>query len=377
MKAYFDNSATTRPCPEAIDAITRTLAENWGNPSSLHYLGTAAGKVLTDARQSIASRLSCDRDEIFFTSGGTESNNLALTGAAYKMKRYGKRIVSTAIEHPSVDETLNRLSSEGFEVIKLGVDSFGRIDENELFEAVTPDTILVSVMLVNNEIGTVMPVASARKAVLRARSQALIHCDAVQAFGKMPVKPSALGVDLMSVSSHKIHGPKGTGALYIRKGVRLQPLLSGGEQEKKIRPGTEAMPAIAGFAAAADALPDINTELSSVTALRDYMVSVFKKEGGIKINSPEDALPFITNISVIGIKSEPMLNFLSSEGICVSSGSACSKGKKSRVLTEIGLDRDALESPLRISFSRYTTKEEIDFLCEKISEGKEKIRHIK
>ncbi|MBO5409699.1 MAG: cysteine desulfurase, partial [Clostridia bacterium] len=310
-------------------------------------------------------------------SGGTESNNLAVRGAAYQLRRMGKRIVSTSVEHPSVDETLSQLEAEGFEVIKLKVDSYGRINEKDLYAAVNANTILVTMMLVNNEVGTVMPVEAAKRAVLMARSPALIHCDAVQAFGKMPIKPAAMGVDLMTVSSHKIHGPKGVGALYIRKGVKIKPMTFGGAQEMKIRPGTEAMPAIAGFAAAANALPDPGKELEHIAALRGYMVEKLVALGDVVLNSPPDALPYVTNVSVLGIKSEPMLNFLSERGISVSSGSACSKGKKSHVLTQMNLDRRRLDSPLRISFSRYTTMQEIDALVAGIADAKKVIRAVK
>ena len=377
MNAYFDNSATTAPCCEAVKAVSDAMTRCWGNPSSLHFQGNLAKELLDNSREAIAARLSCKPEEIFFTSGGTESNNLAVRGAAYQMRRMGRRIVSTSIEHPSIDETLNKLEAEGFEVIKLKVDSFGRINEKELFAAVNSNTILITMMLVNNEVGTVMPIQAAKRAAMAARSPALIHCDAVQAFGKMPIKPSALGVDLMTVSSHKIHGPKGVGALYVRKGVKIKPVTFGGEQEQKLRPGTEAMPAIAGFAAAARALPDPQKELERISMLRDYMVSRLGELDGIVINSPPDALPFVTNISVLGIKSEPMLNFLSERGICVSSGSACSKGKKSHVLLQMGLDKKRLDSPLRISFSRFTTVQEIDALVLGISEGKKVIRAVK
>lgn len=377
MEAYFDNSATTAPCIEAINAVTEALTDCWGNPSSLHRTGNRAKELLDFSRESIAKRLSCDSSEIFFTSGGTESNNLAVMGAAYQMRRYGKRIVSTSVEHPSIDETLNKLEAEGFEIIKLRVDNFGRINERDLYSAVNANTILVTMMLVNNEVGTIMPVEAARRAVTAVHSHALIHCDAVQAFGKMPVKPATLGVDLMTISSHKIHGPKGVGALYIRKGVKIKPRTFGGSQEQKIRPGTEAMPAIAGFGAAARALPDPKKELEHISMLRDYMVSRLTEIDDVVINSPPDALPFVTNISVIGIKSEPMLNFLSERGICVSSGSACSKGKKSHVLTQMNLDRRRLDGPLRISFSRYTTVSEIDALVQGISDAKKVIRAVK
>lgn len=377
MNAYFDNSATTAPCCEAVNAVSDAMTRCWGNPSSLHSVGNRAMDLLESSRKSIAQKLSCNPEEIYFTSGGTESNNLAIMGAAYQMRRMGRRIVSTSIEHSSVDDTLSRLEAEGFEVIKLKVDNYGRINEKELFAAVNSNTILITMMLVNNEVGTIMPVQSAKRAAMMARSPALIHCDAVQAFGKMTVKPASLGVDLMTVSSHKIHGPKGVGALYIRKGVKIKPRTFGGEQEKKIRPGTEAMPAIAGFAAAADALHDPQRELEHITMLRDYMVSKLSEIPDVVINSPSDALPYVTNISVLGIKSEPMLNFLSERGIYVSSGSACSKGKKSHVLIQMGLDRRRLDSPIRISFSRYTTIQEIDALILGIAEGKKVIRAIK
>lgn len=377
MNAYFDNSATTAPCCEAVKAVSDAMTRCWGNPSSLHFQGNLAKELLDNSREAIAARLSCKPEEIFFTSGGTESNNLAVRGAAYQMRRMGRRIVSTSIEHPSIDETLNKLEAEGFEVIKLKVDSFGRINEKELFAAVNSNTVLITMMLVNNEVGTIMPIQAAKRAAMAARSPALIHCDAVQAFGKMSIKPSALGVDLMTVSSHKIHGPKGVGALYVRKGVKIKPVSFGGEQEHKLRPGTEAMPAIAGFAAAAKALPDPQKELERISMLRDYMVSRLGELDDIVINSPPDALPFVTNISVLGIKSEPMLNFLSERGICVSSGSACSKGKKSHVLLQMGLDKKRLDSPLRISFSRFTTVQEIDALVLGISEGKKVIRAVK
>ena len=376
-EAYFDNSATTKPCAEAIEAAAKAMAEIWGNPSSLHKHGMASENLLTLSRERIAAKLGCSPDEVYFTSGGTESNNTALCGAARKLKKQGNRIVSTVIEHPSVYETLSELEKEGFEVIRLKVDRAGKINEDELFEAVNEKTILVSIMAVNNETGAIQPVQAAGRAVARAHSPALVHCDAVQAFGKMPLKPSALGVDRMSISAHKIHGIKGAGALYIKKGVKISPLVFGGEQENKLRPGTQAMPAIAAFGAAAKALPGIEAELEKAKELRDCMLSLFADIGGIEINSPADALPFITNISVTGRRSEPMLSFLSEKGVYVSSGSACSKGKKSRVLAEMGLDSARLESPLRISFSRFTTKEEIDLLALAIKQGIESIRPSK
>lgn len=377
MEAYFDNSATTAPCREAIAAMNEALTECWGNPSSLHRKGVCAEELLLSSRESIAAALGCSASEIYFTSGGTESNNLALFGAAYAGKRRGKRIISTGIEHPSVDEALTRLEAEGFEVIRLKVDFEGRISPEELYRTVNQNTILISIMLVNNEVGSVEPVEAAKRAVTIARAPALIHCDAVQAFGKLAFKPSALGVDLMSISSHKIHGPKGVGALYVRKDVKINPRVYGGSQEKLLRPGTEPMPAIAGFAAAARVLGSPAEHLRQTAILRDYMVSRLREIDGVVINSPSDALPYITNISVLGVRSEPMLNFLSERGIYVSAGSACSKGKKSRVLVRMGLDNARLESPLRISMSRYTTAREIDMLVMGIREGQRVIRKTK
>ncbi len=377
MEAYLDNSATTHVCGEAIAAMNDAMVNVWGNPSSLHAKGIEASGLLEFSREAIAGKLMCDPSEIYFTSGGTEANNLAIFGAAAANRRKGKRIVTTSVEHPSIDEAVRQLEADGFEVVRLGVDRFGRINERELFSAVDRNTILVSVMLVNNEVGTVEPVEAARRAVTAARAPALIHCDAVQAFGKLPVKPSVLGVDLLTVSSHKIHGPKGVGALYIAKGVKITPRTFGGSQEALFRPGTEPMPAIAGFGAAAKALPDVRRELDRIRQLRDYMVMRLSAIDGVVINSSPDALPYVTNISVIGLRSEPIINFLSARGIYVSGGSACSKGKKSRVLLQMGLSPELLDAPLRISFSRYTTAEQIDMLVLGIADAKKHLRGTK
>lgn len=374
MQVYFDNSATTKPCGKAVKAMINSLEELWGNPSSLHYEGVKAEKALEGARASMAKALGCESGEVFFTSGGTESNNLAIFGAVEKMKRLGKRIVSTAVEHPSVDEALTRLESEGFQVVRVPLNKDRELDEQALFEAITKDTILVTLMLVNNELGTIMPVQSAKSAILRAKSPALLHVDAVQAFGKLPFTPSSLGADLITISSHKTYGPKGVGALYIKKGTKIAPLLFGGEQENKLRPGTEATPAIVGFGTAVENLGNISEQLERISELKDYLLAKLSKIDGVEINSPVNALPYITNISVISYKSETMLNFLSSKGICVSSGSACSKGKKSKVLAAAGLSQKAVDSALRISFSRHTTKEEIDYFIDMLALAKKEIR---
>lgn len=373
-RAYLDNSATTRPCIEAVDATVNAMTVLWGNPSSLHGNGLEAQTLLDSCRDRVAAKFHCKSDEIFFTSGGTESNNTAIFGAAKALRRQGNRIVTTAVEHPSVAQAMNHLETEGFEVIRLGVNAYGRIDERELASAVNSSTVLVSIMAVNNETGTLQPVEAARRAVLAARAPALVHCDAVQAFGKIPVRPSALGADMVTVSGHKIHAQKGIGALYIRSSAKITPLLYGGQQQNKIRPGTEPMPAIAGFTAAVSALPDEISELKLITSLRAYLVDGLSAIQDIVINSPPDALPYVTNISVLGINSEPMLNFLSDRGICVSAGSACSKGKKSTVLAAMGLPDARVSSALRISFSRFTRIAEVDMLLEGIAAGRRTIR---
>ncbi len=373
MEAYLDNSATTPVCPEAVKAINHTLTNCWGNPSSLHFGGIEAADVLDRARHSIASRLSCEDDEIIFTSGGTEANNLALFGAAHAYRSRGMRIILTSIEHPSVSETANQLEKQGYDVIRLQVDREGRFDERQLFAAVNSSTSLVSIMAVNNEVGTIQNVEKARQAVRRFHAPALIHCDAVQAFGKMPLKPEALGVDLMTISAHKIHGPKGAGALYVRKGAKIAPYLFGGGQEKGRRPGTEPVPAIAGFAAAAAVLPDVRTQLAQTTQLRDYLLDCMRSLNDVVINSPADALPYVTNLSVLGVPAEVLLNFLSERNIYVSGGSACSKGHKSRVLKAMNLEEARINSAIRVSLSRYTTKAEIDYFAEGVAAAQRSI----
>ncbi len=377
MEAYLDNSATTPLCREAVDKINFALTSCWGNPSSLHANGIAASELLEESRGIIAKKLSCEPEEIVFTSGGTQSNNIAILGAANALKRRGSRIITTSVEHSSVEEPIKYLENQGFDVIRLRVNEGGLIDERQLYAATNPSVVLISIMYVNNEVGTIQPVEFAKRAAMHAGANALIHCDAVQAFGKMPIKPYNMGVDLMSVSSHKIHGPKGAGALFIKKGTRLAPHTLGGLQENKIRPGTEPMPAIAGFAAAANALPDYTSGLEHAGGLRDYFIKNVSSMENIKINSPLNALPYVTNISVLGIPSEVMLNYLSNMGIYVSSGSACSKGNKSRVLRAMGLNEERINSAIRVSFSRFTTKEEIDYLLYGIANAQKNMRKMK
>ena len=378
MEAYLDNSATTPLCSEAVDRMNYALKNCWGNPSSLHANGIAASQLLEESRNIIANRLSCEADEIFFTTGGTESNNIAIFGAANAMKRRGSRIITTSIEHSSVEEPVKYLETQGFDVIRLRVGESGVIDERQLFAAVNPSVVLISMMYVNNEIGSIQPVEFAKKAAIHGgASNAIIHCDAVQAFGKIQLKPYNMGVDLMSISSHKIHGPKGAGALFVKKGTRISQHSMGGLQENKIRPGTEPMPAIAGFGAAASVIPDYRESLAHATALRDYMVSKLSAMANIVINSPRNASPYVTNISVLGIPSEVMLNYLSEMGIYVSSGSACAKGHKSKVLRAMNLSEDRANTAIRISISHRTTKEEIDYLLFGLVNAQKTMRKLK
>ena len=360
LEIYLDNSATTKVCRESAEAMMTMLTENYGNPSSLHSKGVQASKALENAREITANALSCSKDEIFFTTSGTTANNTAIFGAVNANRRKGNRIITTSLEHPSVNECMKKLEEQGFEVIRLKPDANGAFSPAELMNAINSKTILISVMAVNNEIGTINPINQLKTAAKRVNSDALIHVDAIQAFGKMPLNPSKAGIDLMTISSHKIHGPKGAGALYIRKGVKIHPHVLGGGQEKGIFSGTEALPAIVGFGAAIKALPSLTSELADIRSLRDYFVREVTKIGGVHINSPADALPFIINLSVLGVPSQTIVNSLSEYGIYVSAGSACKKGHRSEVLTAIGLDGKRIDSAIRISLSRFTTKQDLD-----------------
>ena len=373
LEAYLDNSATTKPCPGARKRLLEAVDLLWGNPSSLHQKGLEAQLLLEEARTCIAKCLSCRESELYFTSGGTESNNLAVFGAANAMKRKGNKIVVSSVEHPSVSRAFDKLESDGFTVVRLPVDRFGVVPVEEIENAVDESTVLVSMMAVNNELGSVEPVEALSRIVKEKHSPALIHVDAVQAFGKLPLNVKKLGVDLMSVSAHKIHGTKGAGALFVKASVRLAPHIFGGGQEKNVRPGTEPLPAIAAFFGAAEEL-DVKKSLPAVTALRDGFVKKLSALDGVVINSGADALPYIVNISLPGRPAEAVLNFLSSRGIYVSSGSACAKGRRSPTLTAAGLESERVNSSLRISLSRFTTEDELDFCLEGIEEALRAIR---
>jgi cysteine desulfurase len=375
MSIYLDNSATTKVCEEAAQKVLDAMLNHYGNPSSLHCMGLDAELIVTGARENIATALHCKPSEIVFTSCGTEANNLAIFSAANTLRRRGNRIVTTKLEHPSVQNVMRELEKSGFEVIYLSPDANGIIKTDELAAAITPETILVSIMLVNNETGAIQPVEAAKKAIIKAHSPALIHCDAVQAFCKIPVRPDKLGVDLLTISSHKVHGPKGAGALYVRHGVRILPMLFGGGQEKGNRSGTESVPAIVGFGEATRIAFEKLDETSRHTrSMRDYCIEQFKVMPGVVINAPTVSnldmyAPHIMNISVLGIRSETMLHYLESEGVYVSSGSACSKGAKSHVLSAMSLPDKNIDSALRISFSRFNTLDDAKMLVEAVSRG--------
>lgn len=374
MSAYLDNSATTKPCDECVSAVMNMLTDNFGNPSSLHNLGINAMKEIILARGAIADSLGVDKDEIIFTSGATEANNMALFGAAKAKKRLGNRIVTTAIEHESVLESAKELEKQGFEVVFLKPDIHGNISEEQLFEAVNKDTILVSMMYINNEVGTVMPVKSVAKAVKRAGAPALIHIDCVQAYGKVNINPKKLGADLVSITAHKIHGPKGVGALYVNKYANLTDQnfarTFGGEQEKRLRPGTECSPLIAGFGAAVRALPNANEQKKKIKELNLYAREKLSKIDGIVFNNDENTSPYILNVYVpTFMRSQTVLQELSANYyVFVSNGSACAKGKKSHVLTAMGLPNEIIDKSIRISFSRFNTKEDVDLLASSLDE---------
>lgn len=366
---YFDNSSTTRVCPQAAEKAMEMMTENYGNPSSLHSLGFRAERAMEEARAAVAAQLGAEKEEIYFTSGGTESNNIAIFGAAHAQRRRGNHIVTTQIEHPSVLNVMGRLEQEGFTVTYLKPDAAGKITPEQIFAAVNEKTILVSLMCVNNEVGSILPVETAAQAIRVAGAPALVHVDAVQAFGKLPLRPRQAGIDLLSISAHKIHGPKGAGALYVRRGVHIEPHSYGGGQEKNIRPGTEGMPLIAGFGAAVSALPQVRNQLKKMRELHEYCLGALRQIPGIEINSAPDALPYILNFSVPGVRAETMLHYLSDRGIYLSSGSACSRGHESHVLSAMGLSRERIDSALRLSFSRYNTKEEIDVFADALRDG--------
>lgn len=366
---YLDNSATTVCCAAAAEAATALMLTNFGNPSSLHTLGIRAEEAVTDTREAVASLIGATAGEITFTSGGTEANNTALIGGATAKMRFGKHVVITAVEHSSVSAAAAELERRGFTVTRVVPDKDGDISADAMVDACRPDTVLVSMMLVNNETGAIFPVGETAAKVRAVCPNALIHCDAVQAAGKLPINVKRLGVDLLTVSAHKLHGPKGCGALFVRKGVRVLPLIHGGEQEKGLRGGTEAVPLIGGFGAALRALAPPAAQREHLATLCDRLVTALKAREGIVLHLPKQHLPAIVNLSAVGIRSETMLHFLAAREIYVSSGSACAKGKPSEVLTAMGLPKAEADSALRVSFDLSNTVDDVDRFVAALDEG--------
>lgn len=369
MEAYFDNAATTAVFPEVKDLMVRLLEADYGNPSSLHMKGVEAENYIKTARQQIAAEIKCQDKEIVFTSGGTESNNLAIIGAALAHRRSGRHIITSNIEHASVSATMDFLQKEGFEVTQIGVDANGFFDLGMLKDALREDTILVSTMYVNNEIGTIEPIEQISKIIKAYNPSILYHVDAIQAFGKLRFSPKKLGVDLMSFSGHKIHGPKGSGALYIRDKVLLRPIIYGGGQQKEMRSGTENVPAIAGMGLATKLMyENHDAKMDKIRILKQAFIDKVTAFDGVYSNSGE--APHIASISFTGVRSEVMLHALEEREIYVSAGSACSSNKPhiSNVLQAIGLPKERLESTLRFSFCENNTMEQVDYAIEVIGQ---------
>ncbi len=372
---YLDNAATTKPCPEAVSAALEAMTDNFGNPSSLHRAGLNAQLAMDKARRTIADSLGAAPDNVIFTSGATESNNLALRGAtaAYGKKR--RKIVASAVEHASVDETLADLESKGFEVVRVSPREDGRFCPEDFINACDENTVLLTMMYVNNETGYVLPVKEVFTAVKRRFKDIVTHTDCVQAYMKLPVKANQLGADLISLSGHKIHGVKGVGALYIKKGIRLIPVVTGGKQEKGIRSGTESVPLICAFGAAVGKLsPTIKERYERVSELKARLAELLSAIEGVEINSPEDGSPYVVNISAAGKRSEIMLHYLEGREIYVSSGSACSKGQQSGVPAQFGITGKRADSALRISMTADTTEAEIEAFAAALAEGIASVR---
>ena len=371
MEVYLDNSATTRVFPDVAELMTKIMCEDYGNPSSLHMKGVQAESYLRYAKETLAKILKVNEKEIFFTSGGTESDNMALIGCALANSRRGKHIITTQIEHPAILKTCAYLESIGYRVTYLPVDACGRISLSDLQKAMCPDTILVSVMHTNNEIGALQPIAEAGALIKHMNPYTLFHVDAVQGFGKAKIYPKRMGIDLLSASGHKIHGPKGVGLLYIGERVKIQPLIYGGGQQMNLRSGTDNVPGAAGMARAAELLYEhYDEDMARLYRCKKYFMDGVRKIEGVQINGllpdkpdGEGTAPHIVSVSVPGVRSEVLLHALEEKGIYVSAGSACSahKPQPSATLKAIGVDKPLLESTIRFSFSVYTTPKELDY----------------
>ena len=373
MEAYLDNSATTVCFEEVAHLMHKIMCEDYGNPSSMHHKGVEAEKYLRDATKTLADLLKADEKEILFTSGGTESDNIALIGTAMANHRRGRHLITTRIEHPAVLQTMAYLENQGFQVTYLPVDHEGKISLEDLGRAIRPDTILVSIMHTNNEIGSVQPIAEAGELIKRMNPQTLFHVDAVQGFGKFRIYPAKVHVDMLSVSGHKIHGPKGVGFLYIRKGARVNPIIYGGGQQKGMRSGTENVPGIAGLAMAAELVyQNLDQDMDRMYGLRDMLIEGISDIEDVRVNGcpGREGAAHIVSLSVRGVRSEVLLHALEERDIYVSAGSACSSNKPqtSATLKAIGVERELLDSTIRFSFSVFTTAEEIQYTIQALHE---------
>lgn len=369
MEAYLDNSATTRCSDAATKMMVDLLTEDYGNPSSLHMKGVVAENFVNGAKKKIAKTLKAQEKEIVFTSGGTESNNLAIIGSAMANKRAGMHVITTAIEHASVSNPMAYLEEQGFEVTYLSVDADGIISLEELEHAIRPDTILVSLMQINNEIGAIEPIEEAGRIIKAVNPATLFHVDAIQSYGKLRIVPKKMNIDLLSVSGHKIHGPKGTGFLYIKDKTKIKPILFGGGQQKGMRSGTENVPGIAGLGVAAEEIyTDFDEKIDHLYELKEHFVQEVTKLDGVTVNgrTGRDSAPHVVSVSIQGVRAEVILHTLEDRGIYVSAGSACSSNKPaiSHTLKSIGIKNDLLDSTVRFSFSIHTTMEEIDYALE-------------
>ena len=375
MEVYLDNAATTRVCPEAADIAYKTMLDNYGNPSSTHTKGREAKDVLDNARKQLAAALDCAPGEVYFTSCGSEGDNWAIINGAESMRRKGLHIISSEVEHDAVRKSMDELKRRGFEVTMLKPESDGSISPEAVAAALRPDTVLVSLMMVNNETGAVTDIAAVAKALKKAKSIALLHTDAVQGFMKVPFSAKRLGADMITVSGHKIHAPKGIGALYIKTGVKIKPYIIGGAQESGLRAGTEAMPQIAAFGKACElAKASMNDATERMAQLRQYAA------GRIVAEMPEAVIigggaPHILSVSLPGWRSEVLMNFLEARSVFVSRSSACKKGGRSHVLEAMGLPAEVIDGAVRISLSRYTTKDELDELCSALKDAHDTLAH--
>ena len=375
MEVYLDNAATTQVCPEAAEAALKIMTENYGNPSSTHTKGRAAKAALDTARKQIANALGCTPAEVYFTSCGSEGDNWAIIRGAESMKRFGNHVISSSVEHDAVRKSMDELERLGFEVTRLEPDADGSVSVEKVRAALRPETVLVSLMMVNNETGAVTDIAAIAKMLKAERSKALLHTDAGQGFMKVPFKAKTLGADLITISGHKIHAPKGIGALYIKTGVKIKPYIMGGAQESSLRAGTEAMPQIAAFGVACEIASKGMGEYS------EKMLSLRAKAiEKITADMPEAIIigggaPHILSVSLPGWRSEVLMNFLEAKGVYVSRSSACKKGGRSHVLEAIGLSAPVIDGAIRISFSRYTTEGDIEVLCTALKEAHDSLAH--